>query len=468
MVSPTGSGGNPDRAPGDHVTRALAAEIANTPFDSIPATALAAAKRLLIDHVGITYMGAAFTGSALHAYAREVGGRPEAVLIGTDLRVPAELAAGINAQVCRNTDFEETGPGTHVGPLCVHTALAVGQRVGASGRAVLGAIALGYALCARFHFARGSDWPRTSMVHHRTVAAAIAARLLGQDAETTARTLSLAWEIPPRTHQAGGVEFMHKRISPLALSSGVGAPLFGARHGVQAAVMAQLGFESVPAEIDHHLKGYDLDILADGPPPFHHVDGQMELKPWVCSRHCQCGIQALANLVRTHAIDAREVTGLRLRLSNMYQRAWLNEPAPQSYWEAIYSTQWAAAMVAQGIPAGPRWVSPERLADPFSRDLAARVVITEDPVASQAYWDLDWLSIRGTAEIDVGGKTYQAICTMRETWGSPGMDMPDSIVREKFMECTSVTQPAAPSRDLFEALDRIETCGNVNEIAALM
>ena len=455
-------------SPGERVTQALAAEIANTPLDTIPASAMAAAKRLLIDHIGITYLGAAFTGAALHAYAREIGGRPEAVVIGAGLRVPAELAAGINAQVCRNTDFEETGPGTHAGPLCVHTALAVGQRAGASGRAVLGAIALGYALCARFHFARGADWPRTSIVHHRTVAAAIAARLLRQDAATTARSLSLAWEIPPRTHQAGGAEFLFKRISPLALSSGVGAPLFGARNGIQAAVMAGLGFESVPAEIDHHMKGYDLDILAGEPTPFHHVDGQMELKPWVCSRHCQCGIQALANLVRDRRIDADTVTGLRLHLSNMYQRAWLNEPSPETYWEAIYSTQWAAAMVLQGIPAGPKWVTADRLADPLSRRLAAMVQITEDPVASQAYWDLDWLAIRGTAEVDVAGQTHKAMCTMRETWGSPGMDMPDAMVEEKFVECTSVRRPSAPPLQLLQALRRVDTIDNINDVAALL
>ena len=52
-------------------------------------------------------------------YARDVGGKPEAVLIGTDLKVPADMAAGINGHLCRTTDFEETGPGTHVGPLCV-------------------------------------------------------------------------------------------------------------------------------------------------------------------------------------------------------------------------------------------------------------------------------------------------------------------------------------------------------------
>ncbi|MBM3502859.1 MAG: MmgE/PrpD family protein [Alphaproteobacteria bacterium] len=108
------------------ISEALAAEISLTPSVSIPADARSVSKRMLIDHVGITYMGAAMTEQALLAYARELGGR--ATLIGFPLRVPAELAAVVNGQNCRANDFNETGPGTDVGPRCVHTALAVGQR----------------------------------------------------------------------------------------------------------------------------------------------------------------------------------------------------------------------------------------------------------------------------------------------------------------------------------------------------
>ena len=448
------------------MTAKLAAEVAETPFDTIPASALEAIKRLVIDHVGITYMGAVFTGKALLAYAEELGGRPEAALIGAGLKVPAELAAGINAQLCRNTDFEETGPGTHVGPLIAHTALAVGQRVHASGRDVLAAAALGYALCARFHFARGSDWPRTSVVHHRTAAAAIASRLLGHDAAMTARALSLAWEFPPRIHIASVLDFTFKRVSPLALKNAVGAPLFGARGGVQAAVMAGLGFESVPDEIDDHVSGYDLAVLCEPPTPFHHVSGKMELKPWVCSRPCSCGMQAIANLIREHAIDAHEVTAIGLRLSGIYLRHWLNDPAPDTYWEAIYSTQWAAAMVLQGIPAGPKWVTEERLADPFSRRLAAMVEITEDPDATRAYWELEWLKVRGSAEIETGGKTYRAAYTMGETLGSPGVVMPEEMVEEKFLEATSLSLSPDQAQRLLDALRRIEEVSDINDVAA--
>ena len=448
------------------VTTKLAAEVAETPFDAIPGSALEAIKRLVIDHVGITYMGAVFTGEALIAYAQELGGRPEAVLIGAGIKVPAELAAGINAQLCRNTDFEETGPGTHVGPLIAHTALAVGQRVGASGRDVLAAAALGYALIARFHFARGADWPRTSVVHHRTAAAAIASRLLGHDAAMTARALSLAWEFPPRTHMAS-FEFKFKRVSPLAMLSALGAPLFGARGGVQAAVMTGLGFESVPDEIDLHISGYDLAVLCEPPTPFHHVSGEMELKPWVCSRPCSCAMQGIANLIREHAIDAPDVTAIRLRLSGIYLRHWLNDPAPDTYWEAIYSTQWAAAMVLQGIPAGPKWVTEERLADPFSRRLAAMVEITEDPDSTRAYFELRWQDIRGSVEIEAGGETHRASYTMGETLGSPRTNMPEAMVEEKFMEATSLSLSPEKGHGLLEALRRIEEVSDINDVAAL-
>ncbi len=115
------------------LTEILAKEVAETPTAEIPDATISAIKRLAVDHIGIAYMGAALSGTGLHSYALGLGGRPDAILIGTGKHVPAELAAGFNTQFCHVTDFQETGPGLHVGALCFHTAFAVGQRVGASG-----------------------------------------------------------------------------------------------------------------------------------------------------------------------------------------------------------------------------------------------------------------------------------------------------------------------------------------------
>ena len=465
------------------VTQTLAAEISGTPATAIPRGAWDAIKRMVIDQVGITYMGAAFTGKPLFTYAKDLGVRAEAVLIGDGTRVPAELAAGINSQNCRTTDFEETGPGTHIGALVVHTALAVGQRAHASGRDVLAAATLGYVMGARFQFARLSHWPRTSALQHRTVAAGIASRLLGHDATMTARALSLAWEFPPRKHQTND-GYGTKRLSPFGSASGIAMPLFNARMGVQAATMAGFGFESAPDEIDQHLAEYDVPVLVDPVTPYHWVDGEMELKPWISPRHGQCGMQAIANLVRDHAIDPKTVTTVRLHLLNFPNPQWTDDPAPNTYLEAIYSTQWAASMILQRIPAGPKWVAAERLADPLSRHLAGLVSITVGSKDKSEEWAVgkdnesfaqarakknvvDWYDVWGEAEIDAGGRTFRTRCTMRETYGSPTRPMTEAMVEEKFVECASLTHAPEQARRLLEALRQIEDASDINDVANL-
>ncbi len=212
---------------------------------------------------------------------------------------------------------------------------------------------------------------------------------------------SLAREFPYRAHVYSDAR-IPKRIAPLGMGN-----LFHARAGVQAALMASFGFDSVADEIDRFGEAYDVAMLTQSPTPFHYMTGEMELKPWVCSRHGQGAMQALESLVSTHGIGARDITAVRLHLSNMYLRPHQHEPAPDTYWEAIYSTQWAATMVLQDIPAGPQWVTAERFADPFSRHLAALVDIVEDPASSAADRELRWLDIRGIAEVDAGGQTYK-------------------------------------------------------------
>lgn len=443
-------------------TMMLAREVAATPTSAIPAAAMAAMKRLFVDHVGITYMGHYFTGQALHDYARDMGGRADAVLIGSGIRVPAEMAAGVNAQICRNTDFEETGPAQHTGPLNIHTALAVAQRVGASGRDMLAAAALGYVLNGRFHFARRTD---NTAPQHRIVAAAIAARLLGFDAAKTARAMSLVLEFPLRPH-AFPLEApppKPKRISALGMQ-----PLFHARAGVQATMMVQFGFDSLTDEVENLLKDYDVAALTDPATPWDIAGKHMELKRWVCSRGAQCAMQALDEIVVQNRIDPGSVTAIRLKLSKMYLIPHQFEPAPNRYREAIYSTQWAAAMVLQQVPPGPQWVSAERLADPVSRRIAAMVEISEDPDSTRAYVELRRLETRGTVELVAGPKTYRASYTNGETWGAAARPLTEEMQAAKFREVTALSMDRARADRLYTALLGIEDVKDVNTLAAIL
>ena len=453
--------------PGPSLTLQLAQEIAETPMAAIPAFATDALRRLIVDHVGITYMGAALTGPALFAYARDLGGRPDAVLIGEGSRVPAEIAAGINGQHCRATNFEESGPGRHLGPLCVHTALAMGQRVHASGREVLAAAVLGYVLCARFHFAQRID---SGLPHHRTVAAAIAARLLRFDTAATARAISLAWELPHRARpvRAGTAPasfFRRKRISPLGTPGALASPLFHARAGIQAAVMVQHGFSGVADEIDEQAGDYDTEALTRQPVPFDLV-AHMELKPWPCVRPGQCAIQALDTLMSKHGLAAASITAVTLRVPGVATVPHQFEPEPENYWEAVYSLQWAAAMVIQRIAPGPKWLTSERLADPVSRRLAALVEVVEDPASTAAYTAFRRHAVLGTAEVRAGGQTCREELSLGDTFGSAAVAMPAAMVEAKFLEATSLSLPPARARSLLARLQDLDAVADLWDLAA--
>lgn len=449
------------------LTGALAREMAETPADAVPAEAMDAARRLIVDHVGITYMGAALTGPALFDYARDLGGRADAVLIGAGIRVPAELAAGVNGQHCRATNFEESGPGRHIGPLCVHTALAAGQRAHRSGRDVVAAAALGYVLCARFHFAQRVD---SGLPHHRVVAAGIAARLFGYDSEKTARAISLAWELPHRARPVRTGEqpasfFRRKRISPLGTPGALASPLFHARAGIQAAVMVQHGFASVADEIDEYAWDYDTAALTRQPVPFDLVR-HMELKPWPCVRPGQCAIQALDSLVRDHGLAPDTVTAVTLRVPGVATVPHQCEPEPETYWEAVYSLQWAAAMVLQSVPPGPQWFTPERRADPLSRRLAAGVALVEDPESTAAYAAFRRQAVMGTAEVHAAGRIFAARRSLGDTFGGAASPMTDTMVEDKFMAATSLSLPAARGRDLLARLRGIDDVRDICDLAA--
>ena len=70
------------------VTRNLAEEIVRTDRDCIPDDAADLVRSMLVDHVGIAFMGHRFTGEGLIGYARDLGGQEDATLLGTRYYAP--------------------------------------------------------------------------------------------------------------------------------------------------------------------------------------------------------------------------------------------------------------------------------------------------------------------------------------------------------------------------------------------
>lgn len=414
---------------------------------------------LLVDQIGVTYMGHDFTGKELAAYVDDHGGKPEALIIGTTQKTSCDLAAGVNAQIGRNTDFEDTGPGLHPGPLIVHTALAVAQRCGATGQDLLTAMAIGYDLNARFFKASivGPD-----VRHNTMVAAAITAKLMGLDVNKIARALSLSWEFPIKAINFTRPK-IDKRITPLGMGH-----FFSARDGVQAAQMTAHGFEGVPDEVDHLGDLYDLDKLADRSAQFDDIEHAIFLKPWPTSHACHMVIQSMEELILTHDLVPDDIIALRAGLPDIYLMPHQNNAHPARFWEAVYSVAWCMAMVIHRIQPGPEWFTEARIADPTYHALTDRITCVEHPPATAAMQTLDLGAVDGWVELDTPKGMLRAERSMQDTYGSPTTPMPEKMFKGKFMRVSEHSLGRAKAEALYAALWDVTEVEDLRDLVAKM
>src|SRR5690242_18686288 len=100
---------------------------------SVPTEVAADATWRLSDCIGVSFVGSRqeFASSVL-AVLKEWGGRPEAVVIGSDVRAPAPLAAMANGTFAHGADYDDTHglAVVHITSVVVPTALALAQRLG--------------------------------------------------------------------------------------------------------------------------------------------------------------------------------------------------------------------------------------------------------------------------------------------------------------------------------------------------
>jgi 2-methylcitrate dehydratase PrpD len=270
-------------------------------------------------------LAAMVSGSHLQAgemairYARAQGGVAEATVLTTDIRtsaVNAALANGMFAHADETDDFEpvtKAHPGSHVVP----AALAMAEREGRSGTELLAAVTLGYDVCCRFLLALGPDLVRGS---HRSAegtsstmgAVAAAAALARLDEKGMRHALSYA------AQQVSGLWSWVR--DPEHVEKAFDFSGMGARNGVTAAIMAQMGFTGVWDVLDGEHNA--LIALSTDPKPEEMVAGlgsrffvtETAIKPFSVGYPIQAPLDALLTLRREHGLSVDNVERIVVKL----------------------------------------------------------------------------------------------------------------------------------------------------------
>ena len=428
-------------------TRRLAANVAQD------------ARHRILDSIAAMVSGAHLKPGAMAIkFARAQGGVAEATVATTDIRTTAINAALVNAMFAHADETDDFHPETKAHPGCsvVPAALAMAEREGSSGAALLNAVALGYDLCCRFLIALGAEHVRgahrsaegTSSTLGAVGAAAAIARL---DEKGMRHALSYA------AQQVSGIwswvrdaEHVEKAFD----FSGMGA-----RNGVTAAIMAQMGFSGVWDVFDgeHNV----LIALSAGPSPEEMVAGlgsryfisETAIKPFSVGYPIQSPLDAMLTLRREHGLTPQNVEKIIVSLPEDGARVVNDRSMPDINCQNII-----ALALVEGTVSFEDSHSYEKMNDPRIRAVKARVQLVADktlmdPAAPRS----------GRVEVVLkDGRTVSHFT--RHAPGTPENPMDTAQVNAKARLLMAPVLGAKNAEAVIERVNALESLKNVREL----
>ena len=339
------------------VEAALGRLVADLEFDAIPADAVAGARRLMLDQLGLQVGCAALPWSRTVvelARARHAPGSARVAVTGEAMS-PAD-AAFVNATLGHSFEYDDAhrASSSHPGSCVVSTALAIAEQDGLTLRDELLGVVAGYEAYTRIGVLAAPDLLELGYHPHAMLspfgAAAVVARMRGFDAERTTHAFAIAM-----SHCGGTTEYTSSGGSVKRLHAGIGT-----RGGIQAAEMAEAGI-SGPTSYLSGSKGFFGTFLRrdPGPDAAHAFApdrtfevGRVWIKPYCCCGCCHAYVDGARELAASaEEVEAVEL-GIQAGADVVVGNRNANAYAPQNIVNLQYSLPFQVAFALTGVGNG--------------------------------------------------------------------------------------------------------------------
>lgn len=366
------------------LTKQIAGYLARTGYGALDDEAVRATKEHILYTLGTILAGSSAPGikQALDG-ARAFGSSPESTVLVTGDKLPAASAALVNATMghSRELDINDDRIAYKSSITVVPAALALAEKISrVSGKDFIAAVCLGVDLGIRLGLATN---PKP--VHARAIAlgpfaaAAASGKILGFDETGMHNALGIAF---CRSTVAG-----NSTVAPsLSKRLGVG---FASQSGVVASQLAAAGFPAA-GEVFQGPAGFfqtfyrqqgDYDALMD------QLGSRFEIvlvgpKPFPSCRYTHCAVTGCLDLLRQHALNARDIREVRVHIGERDMRSvggWTEEEKkkkhrPEGVVDAQFSIPYtvAATLLSGGLSLED--FTDARLRSEEVLDLAARVI----------------------------------------------------------------------------------------------
>jgi 2-methylcitrate dehydratase PrpD len=455
-------------------TSAVVDFITSTSLADIPSDALDIGRRCIADGIGVMLAGSTTAASEiLRAHVQEDGSRPEATTLGRDsFQTRAASAALVNATSGHAHDYDDTqlstaadrifGLLTHptIPPLAA--SLAVGERLGASGRTMVEAFLIGFEVECKIadaifptHYKQGFH---TSGTIGAFGAAAAAAKLLKLNPAQLAHAIGIT------ASMSGGIRVSFGTMTkPLH----VGRAAF---NGVTAAELAAKGFTAGADALDGQWGffkvaggGFDADrIVGVLGHPWTIVSPGVSIKPYPCGCLGHPTMDAMLTLMTQHDIKPEQIKKIRLRAGSNILNP-LRYKTANTELEAKFCPPFMLSAVALRRKAGVHEFS-----DEFVRSAPVQAMMRRvDTVFDQEIENQGFVRMLSIVEVELedGRVLTQESGPYR---GGPERPFTREELYDKFTECGSLVLPADRLDAIFERIERIEQVSNIRDFTTLL
>jgi 2-methylcitrate dehydratase PrpD len=412
-------------------------------FEEIPDEVLESSRLHCLDALGCALAAHALDAVAPAGRAiAELGGEPEASVIGHPVPLPAPAAAFVNGALAHGLDFDDTHPDAicHVSAVVAPAALATAEAIDAHGRDLITALVAGNEVVARIGSAAAPAYMTTGF-HPTSVcgvfgAAVAGAKLGGLNVAATTSALGIAGSMA-----SGLFEYLSdgSMTKPLHAGWASQAGLLAARlarHGAtgpRSVLEGRLGvmrsyFRLDKSKLEDRLA--DLGTVWETP--------RIAFKPYPACHFVHSCLDATLEATGGRRLEPQEIESIVVSIPPPGVPLVL-EPreekiAPRTEYDAKFSLQYSvAAMVVHGR-VGLDAYAPPAIFDERVLSLAARVEheAKEFPTFGAAFPG----SVRITTT--AGARLEAALDYQR---GGEGNPMTGVEVRRKFDENASLALP---------------------------
>lgn len=441
------------------VTRGLSRYLATALDRELPAEVAEKGKQHLIDT-----LAAMVSGSRLHPgemtikYVRALGGAEEAMVAGTSIVTTAVNAAMANGMLSHadETDDSHKASRSHLGCGVVPAALAMAEREGASGAALLRAVVLGYDIGARVSFAL--DTNRFYSAGHSThtfaplfgaAAAAGALARLGQD--------QMRWMLSYTAQQASGVNCWQRDLDHIEKAFDFGG--MAGRNGVTSATMVQAGFTGVD-DVFTGPRNFFFAYSAN-PQPEKLIEGLgsryevmlTNIKKWSVGSPIQAPLDCVETMLESQTIAPDEIDHVTLRLSDLEHSVVDDRHMPD-----ICIQHMVAIMLLDRTVTFASAHDDRRMADRRVIELRKRIELIGEPKRE-----------RRTAEVEIRMKDGKVLTAGQDAVrGTPENPMTRAEVDAKAFDLMAPILGKGRSRSLIDRVWAIEELSDARALRPLL